>query len=283
MIRIEGLKKNYPGFALDVSLEVRPGRITGLIGRNGAGKSTVFRSVLNLIRPDGGSAEVFGKPAAALTEQDRQAVGTVLADAFLAGIYTVGDTEKIMRAAYREFDAKAFRDGCAGFGLDPRKKISELSTGMKARLKVLCALTHRARLLLLDEPTAGLDVLARDEILSMIRDYMEQDEERAVLISSHISRDLETLCDDFYMIHDGRILLHEDTDRVLSDYAILKASEEQYAALDRSHLLRVKKESFGWSCLTDQRQYYMENYPETVIEKSGLDELILLMAKGEAA
>ena len=110
---------------------------------------------------------------------------------------------------------------------------------------------------------------------------MERDEERSILISSHISSDLETLCDDLYMIHEGKIILHEDTDVLLSDYALLKADREQYAALDKNYILRKKEETYGYSCLTDQKQYYMENYPGIAIEKGNIDEVITMMIRGE--
>ena len=160
------------------------------------------------------------------------------------------------------------------------KKIKEFSTGMKAKLKVLAAISHKARLLILDEPTVGLDVVARDELLEGLRDFMEEEEGRSILISSHISSDLETLCDDLYMIHEGKIILHEDTDVLLSDYALLKVNESQYAALDKQHILRQKKESFGYCCLTNQRQYYLENYPKIAIEKGTVDEVITMMIRG---
>ena len=151
---------------------------------------------------------------------------------------------------------------------------------MKAKLKVLVAISHNARLLLLDEPTAGLDVIARDELLDLLRSFMEQDEERSILISSHISGDLESLCDDLYMIHDGKIVLHEDTDVLLSDYALLKVNTEQYETLEKQYILKVKKESFGYCCLTDQKQFYLDNYPQIVIENGTIDNVITMMIRG---
>ena len=124
-------------------------------------------------------------------------------------------------------------------------------------------------------------MVARDELLEMLREFMEKDEERSILISSHISSDLETLCDDLYMIHEGKIILHEDTDVLLSDYGLLKADREQYAGLDKEYILRRKKESYGYSCLTNQKQYYVENYPGIVIEKGNIDEVITMMIRGE--
>lgn len=132
----------------------------------------------------------------------------------------------------------------------------------------------------IDEPTAGLDVIARDELLEMLRDFIEKGEERSILISSHISSDLETLCDDLYMIHQGKVIMHEDTDVLLSDYALLKVDEEEYSKLDRQYILRTKKESYGYSCLTNQKQYYAENYPQMAIEKGNIDEVITMMIRG---
>ncbi len=132
----------------------------------------------------------------------------------------------------------------------------------------------------IDEPTEGLDVIARKEILDLLREYMEE-EGRAILISSHISSDLEGLCDDLYMIHQGEIVLHEETDAILSQYGLIKVDEKQYGKLERKYLLKVKKEAFGYSCLTNQRQFYLENYPEIIVEKGTIDEVIEMMIKGE--
>ena len=134
----------------------------------------------------------------------------------------------------------------------------------------------------MDEPTAGLDVIARDELLDLLRSFMEQDEERSILISSHISSDLESLCDDLYMIHDGKIVLHEDTDVLLSDYALLKVNAEQYETLEKQYILKVKKESFGYCCLTDQKQFYLDNSPQIVIENGTIDNVITMMIRGAA-
>ncbi len=152
---------------------------------------------------------------------------------------------------------------------------------MKAKLKVIVAVSHNARLLILDEPTAGLDVIARDELLEMLRNFMETDEERSILISSHISSDLETLCDDIYMIDNGQVVLHEDTDVLLGSYALLKVSEEQFNKLDQQFIVCSKKESYGYSCLTNQKQYYIENYPKIAIEKGTVDEVITMMVRGQ--
>lgn len=129
----------------------------------------------------------------------------------------------------------------------------------------------------MDEPTVGLDVVARDEVLTMLREYMEKNENSAILISSHISSDLENLCDDLYMIHNGKIILHEDTDVLLADYAVLKVSEDAYGKIERQYILKTKNEPYGYSCLTNQKQFYLENYPNIAVENGRIDDLIVMM------
>ena len=280
MLKINDVRKQYQGFSLQCSMEVRPGCITGLVGRNGAGKSTTLKAALGLIRVDGGNVEMFGKDIHALSEQDKQKLGVVMSDSGFSMYLSVRDIDHILKHMYSDYDHEQFLQRCEHFELPLNKKIKEFSTGMKAKLKVLVALCHNASLLLLDEPTVGLDVVVRDELLDMLRSYMEEDENRSIVISSHISSDLETLCDDFYMIHDGEIVLHEETDVLLGEYALLKVNEAEYERLDPQYILKAKKESYGYSCLTNQRQYYMENYPDLVMEKGNIDDLVLMMKGG---
>lgn len=281
MLKIEHLKKHYDKFSLDCSLEVMSGCITGLIGQNGAGKSTTFKAVLGLISIDGGTVTILGKDIKNFTPDDKENLGVVFSDSGFSGYLTIKDIIPVLKNLYHNFDYLFFMEQTRRFQLPLDKKIKDFSTGMKAKLKVLVAISHNAKLLILDEPTAGLDVIARDELLDMLREFMEKDEERSILISSHISSDLETLCDDLYMIHEGKIILHEDTDILLSDYALLKVDNEQYDNLDKQFIIRSKKEAYGYSCLTNQKQYYMENYPKIVIEKGTIDEVITMMIRGQ--
>ncbi|MDO4491718.1 MAG: ABC transporter ATP-binding protein [Lachnospiraceae bacterium] len=281
MIKAENLIKNYGDFSLNISLDIPEGCITGLIGKNGAGKSTTIKSILGLVLPDGGSIQVLGKEAGKLTPEDRQHMGVALSDSGFSNYLTVKDVAKILEKMYRDFDREAFLKRCSDQRLPLQKQLRQFSTGMKAKLRVLVALSHRAKLLIMDEPTSGLDVEARNEILDILRDYLAEDETRSILITSHIATDLEGLCDDIYLIHDGRILIHEETDVILSDYAVLKLSERDLEKLDQQYILRTKKEGFGMVALTDQKQFYKENYPELVIENCGIDDLILMMTGGE--
>lgn len=280
MLRLNRVRKEYKGFQLDCTLNVQEGCVTGLIGKNGAGKSTTFKAILGLVRTDGGSIEIFGKPVHKIGNQDKEDIGVVMSDAGFSGYLTIQDLLPMLKNLYRNFREEEFRRKCEKFRLPMNKKIKEFSTGMKRKLQVLAALSHEARLLILDEPTAGLDVIARDELLDMLRAYMEQ-EGRAILVSSHISSDLEGLCDDIYMIDDGKIVFYEETDVLLDSYGILKVTPEQFGRLEREHILRYKKEEFGYSCLTAQRQFYQENYPDIAVEKGDIDELIMMMIRGE--
>ena len=152
---------------------------------------------------------------------------------------------------------------------------------MKAKLNVLIALSHHATFLILDEPTNGLDVLAREEIIDLIREFMEEDENRSVLISSHISSDLEGLCDDIYMIDDGKFVFHETTDCLLDQYGLLKLPDKQFNQVDPSYFIKTRKENYGYAVLTNQKQFYQENYPEIIIEKNNFDTLFSMMLRGE--
>ncbi len=278
MLDLEHVKKQYGSFRLDCSLKLRQGQVSGLIGKNGAGKSTAFKLILGLIYADSGNIRVFGKEK--LEAHDKENIGVVLADSGYSGYLKAKDLLPIMNSVYARFDKDYFLQLCDTFHIPMDKKIMDFSTGMKAKLKIAAALSHEAKLLILDEPTSGLDVIARNMLLDLLREYIERTN-AGILISSHISSDLEGLCDDLYMIDNGQIILHEDTDVLLDSYAVLKVSEKQYQALDKRHFIKVKREAFGYSCLTDKKQFYLENYPEIIIEKGNIDETMMLMVKGE--
>ncbi len=271
--------KNYDGFQLDCTMTVEEGCVTGLIGRNGAGKSTAFKAALGLIRVDGGRVTLDGKDVAELPAKEKEKIGVVLSDSGFSSYLAIKDIVCIMKGMYKNFRKDEFIERCKRFGLPLDKQLKEFSTGMKAKLKVLVAMSYGAKLLILDEPTAGLDVVARDEILDMLRDYMERGE-NSILISSHISSDLEGLCDDVYMIDNGKIVLHEETNVLLDELGVLKVTEAQYDTLDKAYIMSKKKEAFGYALLTREKKFYQENYPEIAIERAGIDQIITLLISG---
>lgn len=281
LLRLDKVQKQYKDFRLNCSLQVEEGRITGLIGANGAGKSTTFKAILGLIAMDGGTVEILGKDRNCFTVQDKQEIGVVLPESTFGSMLTMKDVISVMKAMYRKFDRELFIKKCQQYGLPLDKQIKDFSTGMKAKFKLLAAMSYDARLLIVDEPTVGLDSVTRSELLDEMREFMNQ-EGKAILISSHISSDLEGLCDDLYFMQNGSILFHEDTDVILSEYAVLKVSEEQYRKIDKSYVIYQKREPFGYGLLTKEKQYYLDNYREIVAEKGNIDDVMLLITKGEA-
>ena len=281
MIRLNNLQKEYKGFKLNVTMDIPEGRVTGLIGRNGAGKTTTLKSILGLIRPTSGEVTVFGKKPTDLTSDERQQIGVALSESGFSMIFTLEDVIRVLKSCYKDFDEKDFRDKCSAQSLPFDKQIKDFSSGMKAKLRVLVAMSHKAKLLILDEPTAGLDVIARNDILEIIRKYLDENPERSIVISSHISSDLEGLCDDIYMISDGKIVLHEDTDVLLGNYGLIKMSSEEFGSLDKKYIVASHEDRFSVTCLTSEKQFYVENYPKLVIENAHIDDIIVLMLGGE--
>ena len=280
MIELHEVDKKYNDFHFHLSMKIPEGRISGLIGKNGAGKSTAIKLILGLVKPDSGTIKVFETPIENLEPDKKQVIGVSLAESGFSTQLTISDIERILEKTYVHFEREKFKQQCECLNLPKKKKIQEFSTGMKAKLKVLTAITHCASLLILDEPTSGLDVEARNEILDLLRDYLIEDENRSILITSHISSDLEPLCDDIYLIHNGKLMLHEETDVILEQYGVLKVTKEQYEILDKAAILKIQKEPYGYACLTNDRNYYLENYPKMAVENGSIDELILMMTGG---
>ena len=305
MLKVNHVQKSYSHFHLDCSLEIKPGSITGIIGKNGSGKTTLFKAILNLIHIDSGDITLLDKD---YKDVDKNKIGCTLANISLCEYLKLKDLVDVLRNTYQDFDLDYFLQKCKQYQFPLDKKINEFSTGMKTKLNVLIALSHHASFLILDEPTNGLDVLAREEIIDLIREFMKEDENRSVLISSHISSDLECLCDDIYMIDKGRIVLHENTDVLLDEYGLIKADEKQYDGkfvfhettdclldqygllkltdkqfdqVDPSYFIKTRKENYGYAVLTNQKQFYQENYPEIIIEKNNFDTLFSMMLRGE--
>ncbi len=281
LLELENVQKTYGDFHLNCSMKIEEGRIIGLIGANGAGKSTLFKAVLQLIYTDGGSIHILGKGQEELTLQDREDIGAQMAASGFSSYLTIKKCIPILDRLYKRFDRERFIEACRKFDLPLDKLLKDFSTGMRAKFNVLVAMSHEAKLLLLDEPTSGIDVLARRDLLDLFRDYMEPGN-RAILISSHISSDLEGLCDELYMIHHGEIILHEDADTLLDCYGLLKLTQEQYDQLDKAYLSYALKESYGYYCLTKERQFFLDNYPQFVIEKSNVDDILMIIEKGVA-
>ena len=275
-IRIQNLTKRFEGFALEgVSFAVPRGAVVGFIGENGAGKSTTIKSILGLIRPDGGSIEVFGKDVGSLTKEERGRLGAVLGDGKLPENLTAKDLDGVFRHIFARWDAAAFFAYLDRFALPRGKKIKDFSRGMRQKFALAVALSHGADVLVLDEPTAGLDPVARDEILDILYDFM-QDERRSVLISSHIVSDLEKLCDYIAFIHRGRLVFFEEKDALYEKYAVLRAPLETLRSCADA-VVAVHRGEFGAGALV-LRAKLPAGIPA---ERAGIEDIMLYFARGE--
>ena len=279
-IELKHVCKHYGSFALqDVSFSVPQGCIVGLVGENGAGKSTLIRMMLGACRPDGGEIIVLGERAgmsSAFTKV-KQEIGVVLDEACLPDELNAQQTAGFMAGIYREWDQALFDAYAKRFDLPANKPVKQFSRGTKMKLAIACALSHGARLLVLDEATGGLDPVVRDDVLDVLNEYTRE-EGRSVLMSSHIVSDLEKICDYIVFVHEGKILLCEEKDELLEKYAVLRLSQKEYEALDARCVLRVKKSCGCVSALVLRRELRGEYKAEHV----GIEEIMLLLTKGEA-
>ena len=280
MITIEDFRKEYRDFDLEISLNIPDNRVVGIIGRNGSGKSTTIKAILGLVKPTSGCVKVFGKDARELAPRDKEKIGVALSDSMFPGLLSIEDVIAILRAMYRDFDELFFREMCGKFDLPLEKPLKDFSTGMKAKTRLLSAISHHAGLLILDEPTAGLDVEARSEIVRFLKEYAGAND-CTILITSHISTDLEGLCDEFYLFSRGRVLLHESDENIGKKYGTRQIPFELFDDIDRSLISGYRKEMFGYACITNDRAYFEKNCPEIKVKPADIDDLILLLGGEE--
>jgi ABC-2 type transport system ATP-binding protein len=278
-IEIKGLTKEYKGFTLGpMNLNLPEGSIMGVIGENGAGKSTTIKLILNLIHQNAGEITVLGQKMNSETTALREEIGVVMDEPGFSEAMTVRNIEKVMRACYRTWDSAAFAAYCAKFALPEKQKVKTYSRGMKMKLSIASALSHGSRLLILDEATSGLDPIVREEILDVFREFI-QNERNSVFISSHIISDLEKICDYIAFIHKGKLLLCEEKDELLAQYVVAKLSRERFAALDRAKVIGARESAFGTEVLMKRRDVPHD----AATENASLEDIMLYFVKGEQA
>ena len=280
MIEIENFVKQYRDFSLEISMSIPDGKVVGIIGKNGCGKSTTIKAILGLVKPTSGSVRVFGTEARELAPAEKEKIGVALSDSMFSTQLTVEDVIAILRAMYRDFAEPFFRDMCGKLNLPLKKQMKDFSTGMKAKVKVLSALSHKACLLILDEPTSGLDVEARNEIVKFLKDYAAVND-CSILITSHISTDLEGLCDEFYLFSGGKIVLHESEESIANHYGTVQIPFELFESIDATRISGYKKEMFGYACVTNDKEYFAQNHPELKVKPASIDDLIILLGGTE--
>ena len=280
-IEINGLQKAYPGFALDVSFCVPRGSIMGLIGENGAGKSTTIKSILNLITPDAGQVRILGMDNMASEKQVKEQVAVVLDESTFHDTLSADEVGMIMRSLYRRWDVTMFKRYLDKFALPSKKAIKEYSKGMKTKLSIAAALSSKPTLLRLDEATAGLDPVVRAEILDELLAFIE-DEEKAVLISSHITSDLERVADYLTYIHAGKVAISGEKHDLLESYGRVACTQAQLAHIGKAHLVGSRSGAYGCEALVKNRKDLSFLMPDLLIEPASLEEIMLFTVKGDA-
>ncbi len=272
---IINLTKRYGDFKEEATFSVPCGAVVGLIGENGAGKSTVIKSILGIVRPDGGRILFGGKEADKLTREERQKIAYVLDDTGLPDELTLKMLGTVLRNMFPTWNKGRFRSLIASLGLPESQPLKEFSKGMKMKAAIAVSLSYDSELLILDEPTSGLDPVVRDEILGMIYDYVSGDG-KAVLISSHITSDLEKLCDYIVYMHGGRVLLSEPKDELLEKYAVYSVDKKILPELDRRAVVRVLEKEYRTELLA-----YREEMPQGFdMRPVRLDDIMLFYSKG---
>lgn len=280
-IELQNLSKRYKDFELkNISFNVPQGCIVGLIGENGAGKTTTIKSILNITKSEG-TIKIFGEDIRKNEKKIKEKIGVVLDDSFLSEYLTPKQINSIMKDIYSTWEESKYIELLKQFNLPLNKLIKEFSSGMKMKLKIVVAISHNPQILILDEPTSGLDPVVRNEILDIFRKYIEEDETRSILLSSHITTDLEHISDYIIFIEKGNIVFNMPTPELLENYGIIKCSKDDFLKIDSKDYIRYKKEKYQYEVLTNDKNNIRKKYNITTIDKSSIEEIMLFYIKGE--
>lgn len=282
-LTLNNVSKQYDqtGFRLDnISFQLPTGTIMGFVGENGAGKTTTIGCILNTLFRDSGSICLFGKDMTDQSTDLRDDIGVVYDGGNFPAHFTAGQIAGIFRGIYKNWDDALFQNYLNRFDLKKDQKIKKYSKGMTMKLAIAAALSHHPKLLILDEATGGLDPVMREEILDIFLDFVES-EAHSILLSSHITSDLEKIADYITFIHHGKIILSEAKDCLLYDYALLRCTEQQMTTLDQSDFIACRRQGYQYNLLTDNRHKAERKYTDIIIDHPSIDEIMLTLIKGE--
>lgn len=281
IMQVENLTKQYPGFKLDhVSFSIPQGTIMGLIGENGAGKSTVINAALDLIHKDEGTVKFLGRELSSDPKRIKENIGVVFDEINFYGTLTPAKIGNISAAAYRQWDESVYKNHLKKLQLPPHKEIKTFSKGMKMKLSLAVALSHKPKLLILDEATSGLDPVMRDDFLDLFLDFV-QDESHSILMSSHISTNLEKVADYITFIHKGKILFCKPKDELLYHYGIIRCGTAQFGAISKPEILAYRKRDYQWDVLVADKEKARRKYKASVVDNASIDDILLLYVKGD--
>lgn len=278
MLSIKGLNKHYQNFSVEnVTFDIPDGTVVGLIGENGAGKSTVIKCILGAVHPDGGEILLDGKSINRLSKSEKQKISFVFDDMGLPVELNLDMLGKVLSNVFERWNNEKFMQLVQKFGLPEKKVIKEFSKGMKMKAAIAVSLSYDSHILILDEPTGGLDPVVRDEILELIYDYNRQ-EKHAALISSHITSDLEKICDYIVYLHGGKVLFNEEKDELLGMYGIYCVNDIQLDELDKTAVVRVLRREYGTDILAIKQKMPRD----FEFKPANLDDIMLFYSKGES-
>lgn len=280
ILEVENLSKHYLDFSLDqVSFSIPKGTIMGLIGENGAGKSTTINAILDLIKKDEGRVTFWGQELSS-SKQLKEDIGVVFDGINFYETLTAAKVGKIAKAAYKQWDDKVFQSYLNRFQVPANKEIKALSKGMRMKLSIAVALSHRPKLLILDEATSGLDPVVRDDILDVFLDFV-QDEEHSILMSSHITTDLEKIADYITFIHQGKVIFSKTKDELIYNYGIIRCGKAVFEQLAKEDIVAYRKEDYQWNVLVADKEKAKRKYRTEIVDNVTIEDVLLLYVKGE--
>ncbi|MBP0960340.1 MAG: ABC transporter ATP-binding protein [Oscillospiraceae bacterium] len=274
-IEIKGLTKKYDGFTLDdISFDVPKGSVMGFIGQNGAGKTTTIKAIFNIISRDAGTIKVLGLDNIENEYEIKEDVAAVFDELPFHEDFNAKQISIVLSSVFKNWDNEKFKELLTRFALPEKKKIKQFSKGMKMKLQIATALSHDAKILIMDEATTGLDPVVRNEILDIFREYL-QDGERSILMSSHITSDLEKIADCVTFIDKGKILLSGYKDDILDTHGLLKCSKADYENIDKEDIISARITDFGVDAMVSDKEMCNKKYSGAVIDKTTLEEIML--------
>jgi ABC-2 type transport system ATP-binding protein len=279
-IEICGLSKQFDGFALEnISMTVPKGSIMGFVGQNGAGKTTTIKSILNIVQPDNGNTKLLGMDIREKEEEIKSKIAVVFDEIPFHDVLTADKLNKILGEMYPTWNSDTFYNYLDRFSLPRKKQISQLSKGMKMKLQIATALSHNAELLIMDEATSGLDPVVRSEMLDVFMEYI-QDENHSILMSSHITSDLERIADSITFIHSGKILMSDYKDDILENHGIIKCSHDSISKIPQEDIVSIRTSDFNAEVMVKNLSKHRNRYNNFMLDKTSLDEILLFYVKG---
>ena len=282
-LEVKNLTKEYKDFAVkDISLKIPRGSVVGLIGENGAGKSTFINSILNIVKPNEGEITILGKDLYTYEKEIKEEIAVIFDRSHYNENFKPSFVGKMLSKIYKNWDNEKFYDLLKDFNIPVDKKIKQFSKGMKMKFEFACALSHSPKFLILDESTSGLDRVFRDEILEILRDFT-MEEEHSLLMSSHITSDLDKIADYIAFIHDGKMQFIKTYEDIHDNYGVISCKKEFLENLSKEDIVAYKKETFGYKVLIKNRMEIMKVYKHLIIENASIEDVMLFYIRGEKA